>query len=57
MGLLMREALDEYAQEMQDPAAQWADFTLVNDVISHPGGEGEAADAVVAWLKAYAGIP
>jgi poly(3-hydroxybutyrate) depolymerase len=56
-GLLMREALDEYAAQAQDPAAQWADFTLLNLETTNPGSEGDAADAVVAWLQQRAGLP
>ncbi|MBM3985886.1 MAG: alpha/beta hydrolase [Planctomycetes bacterium] len=56
-GLLLREALDEYALQAQDPAAQWVDLTLLNANAGLPGAAGEAADAVVAWLLERAGLP
>src|SRR5262245_44761858 len=56
MGLLMREALDDYAAQ-QDPSAHWVDFTLLNVEVDHPDGPEVTADAVVAWLKAHAGLP
>ncbi len=55
-GLLMREALDAYAQETQDPAASWTDLTLQNVDLGQPGGQAQAADAVVAWLQQRAGL-
>ena len=54
-GLLMREALDAYAEEAQDPSAHWTDFTLLDEEVTHPDGAALTADAVVAWLKERAG--
>jgi hypothetical protein len=56
-GLLMRESLDAYALQAQDPSAHWKDFTLLNEEFSHPGGAEVTADAVVDWLKQHASLP
>jgi len=55
-GLLMREAFDEYAQQMQDPHAHWTDFSLLGVKASDPEEAASAADAVAAWLQQRAEI-
>jgi poly(3-hydroxybutyrate) depolymerase len=55
-GLLMREAFDEYAAQAQDPAAQWADLTLMGVDLGNPGERSQTADAVVEWLQQRAGL-
>ncbi|HEX5012127.1 MAG TPA: alpha/beta hydrolase [Planctomycetota bacterium] len=54
MGLLLREALDAYAEESQNPSAHWTDFMLLNQEPTDPEGGNVTADAVVDWLKAHA---
>lgn len=56
-GLLMQEAFDDYAEETQDPAAHWNDFTLHFVDTKEQGSEAAAGEALVAWLSQHAGLP
>lgn len=56
-GLLLREALDSWTPKAGGTPVEWSDLTLLSVEAGSPGGEGETADAVVAWLLERAGTP